>query len=204
MKILLLIVTSLILLSGVANSQARKAYRTQEITWYGIDYSQAYFIDDLAFPDPNRLKDELFLEWNNFVFKEPKKFDIGRSFNKRCVLYSISSIVSRNNEVDIFKRVGNFWFQEEYFNSDSVSRIVNSYELSGEHSGVGLVFIVEKLDKPNRRGIYWVTFFDIETRKILLTEQIIGVSGGAGIRNYWANSFYRALIGAGREMGFVF
>lgn len=42
----------------------------------------------------------------------------------------------------------------------------------------GCVFIVEKLDKPNRRAIYWITFFDIETKRVLLTEPIIGRPAG--------------------------
>ena len=204
MKTLLLLITSLILFVGVANSQANKAYCAQEITWYGLDYSQAYFVDDLAFPDPDKLKDKLFLEWNNFVFKEKKKFDIAQTFNKRDVIYSTSYINSRNKEVDVVKCVGNVWFQQEYLNNDSIQKILYSYKLPENNAGVGLVFIVEMLDKPNRRGIYWVTFFDIETKQILITEQIIGVPGGAGIRNYWANSFYRALDEAGKSMGFVF
>jgi len=204
MKTYWLIIVSLVLFAGTANAQSNKAYCAQEITWFGLDYSQAYFIDDVAFPSPYRLKDELFLEWNNFVFKEPKKFDIKHAFNKRHVSYSTDYISSRNSEVDIDKRVGNYWLQEDYLSIDSIQEIVSSYQLPENNSGVGLVFIVESLDKPNRRGVYWVTFFDIETKEIMLTEQIIGIPGGGGIRNYWANSFYNALIKAGRDMGFVF
>ncbi len=204
MKIYWIIIISIFLFAGTVNSQSNKAYCAQEITWFGLDYSQAYFIDDNAFPNPYKLKDELFLEWNNFVFKEPKKFDIKHAFNKRHVSYSTDYINSRNSDVDINKRVGDFWFQEGYFNTDSIQNIIDSYQFSENSPGVGLVFIVESLDKPNRRGIYWVAFFDIKTKQVLLTEQVIGVPGGAGIRNYWANSFYNALIKAGREMGFVF
>jgi hypothetical protein len=204
MKTYWIIIIFLFSFTGTANSQSNKAFYAQEITWFGLDFSQAYFIDDVAFPNPTRLKDELFLEWNNFVFKEPRKFDIKKAFNKRGVSYSTSYINSRNEEVNINKRVGNFWLQENYFNGDTIQNIVASYNLLKNNSGVGLVFIVESLDKPNKRGIYWVTFFDIETKKVLLTEQIIGIPGGAGLRNYWANSFYSALIKAGRTMGFIF
>jgi len=199
-----LIIASLLLYAGTINSQSNRAYCAQEITWFGIDYSQAYFIDDKAFPDPSKLTDKLFYEWNNFVFKEPKKFNIEKAFNKRNVLYSTSYINNRNTEIDINKRVGNFWFQEGYLNNDSIQEIISSYKLPKHNSGVGLVFIVMSLDKPQRIAEYWVTFFDIESKEILLTRQINGAPGGAGIRNYWANSFYNALVKAEREMGFVY
>ena len=204
MKTYWIIIISLFLFTGTANSQSNKAYCAQEITWFGLDYSQAYFIDDMAFPSPYRLKDELFIEWNNFDFKEPKNFDIKYAFNKRHVSYSTDYINSRNSEADINKRVGDFWFQEGYFNTDSIQKIIHSYQIPENNAGIGLVFIVENLDKPNRRGIYWVTFFDTETKQVLMTEQIIGIPSGGGTRNYWANSFYNALIKSGSAMGFVF
>ncbi|MFK5856085.1 MAG: hypothetical protein QM503_08150 [Bacteroidota bacterium] len=204
MKTLWLTISFIVALSEVSFSQSNKAYCVQEITWFGIDYSQAYFIDDKAFPDPDKLKDVYFLAWNNFVFKEANKYDISRFFNKKEVFFSTSYINSRNKEIDIFNRIGNFWVNQGYLNPDSIQSIISSYHMAENIQGVGLVFIVEKLDKPNRRAIYWVAFFDIETKKVLLTEPIIGRPAGAGTRNYWANSFYSALVKAERTMGFVF
>jgi hypothetical protein len=199
-----LVFISLILFTSNNYSQSNKAYCAQEITWFGLDYSVTFFTDESAFPDPYKLRDKLFYEWNNLVFKEYKKFDIAKSFNKNYVAYSTSFINNRNKRVDIFKNISNNMFYLRHFNSDSIQKIVDNYKLGENNVGVGLVIIVESLNKPEREATYWITFFDIKTKKVLLTEQITGIPSGAGIRNYWANSFYNALIKAEREMGFIF
>jgi len=204
MKKLLLVAISLILFNGTNYSQSNKAYCAQEITWLGLDYSVAYFTDEKAFPDPNTLKNKLFFEWNEFVFTEQKKFDIGRTFNKTYVIYSTSYINSRNKNTDVSSHIGNFGYYQRHFNNDSIQEIISSYSLPDNISGVGLVFIVESLNKPEREAVYWITFFDIKTKEVLLTERFIGKPFGGGTRNYWANSFYSALIKAEREMRFIF
>ncbi len=204
MKSLGLIFITLILFTGTNYSQSNKAYCAQKITWFGLDYSVAYFTDDRAFPDPYKLRDKLFNEWNELVFKEHKKFDIGKTFNKEDVIYSTSYINNCNKNIDIFNHIGNYRFHQRFFSNDSIQEIINTYNTPTNTDGVGLVFIVESLNKPQREAVYWVTFFDIKTKEVLLTERIIGIPSGAGMRNYWANSFYNALINAEREMGFIF
>jgi len=204
MKSLGLIFITLLLFSGTSYSQSSKAYCAQKITWFGLDYSVANFTDDRAFPDPYKLRDKLFNEWNELVFKENKKFDLGKAFNKSEIIYSTSFINNRNKNIDILNQIGNYRFHQRFFSNDSIQKIINTYNTPANTVGVGLVFIVERLNKPQREAVYWVTFFDIKTKKVLLTEQIIGIPSGAGIRNYWANSFYNALVKAEREMGFVF
>jgi len=204
MKKIILFSIALFLFAYPSISQSNKAYYAQEITWFGLDYSQAYFMDNIAFPDPYKLQNKLFLEWNNFIFSEPSKFDIAESFNKTSVLYSTSFINNRNSRADIFDHIVTKWANQIMFNSDTIQEIVSSYNIPTDNTGVGLVFIVESLNKPNRQGVYWVTFFDIETKKVLLSNQIIGTPGGVGLKNYWANSFYNALAKSGRSMGFIF
>lgn len=204
MKIFWIILSSLILFTGTVNSQSNKAYCAQEITWFGLDYSNAYFIDSRAFPDPYKLQNKLFPEWNELVFREEKKFDIAKTFNKKDVNFMPEYINTRNKEADILKLIKDDRYYQRRFNSDTVQMIIDSYLINENISGVGLVFIVESLDKPDLEAIYWITFFDIESKKVLLTEQITGRPSGAGLHNYWANSYYKALRKAERDMGFVF
>ncbi len=204
MKTFWIILSSLILFTGTVNSQSNKAYCVQEITWFGLDYSDALFIDSKAFPDPYRLHRTLIGKWNELVFRENQKFDIAKSFNKRHVNFNVSYINNRNRDADIFKQISDDRFHQRLFNSDSIQNIVDSYLLNEDIDGVGLVFIVESLNKLDHEAIYWVTFFDIVSKKVLLTEQIIGKPSGRGLHNYWANSFYNALNKAERQMGFIF
>jgi len=204
MKTIWLVFISIILCTGSISSQSNKAYCVQGITWFGLDYSVTHFTDEKAFPDPYKLQNKLFNEWNELVFKEHKKFDLGKTFNKSEIIFRTSFINNHNKSIDVSKHIGNYRFQQKHFNNDTIQRIINSYSLPDNSSGVGLVFIVESLNKPAHEAAYWITFFDIKTKKVLLTEQFIGIPSGAGIRNYWANSFYSALIKAKREMGFIF
>jgi hypothetical protein len=80
-----------------------------------------------------------------------------------------------------------------------IQGIVNTYNLREGASGIGLVFIVESLSKPNVKGAYWVTFFDAKTKKVISTERYLGKAGGFGLRNYWAKSYYNVMMEAGKE-----
>lgn len=204
MKTPLFTIILLIAFSNTANSQSNKVFSVREIIWFGLDYSESYFINNKAFPDPYTLKNRLFLDWNNLVFTEKVKYNIAKSFNKRDVIFKTSYINIRNSKVDIFNRIIDNNYHQRLFNPDSIQQIINSYEYVNNMDGIGLVFIVESLNKLNHEAVYWVTFFDIKTKKLLLTEQIIGVPSGAGLHNYWANSYYNALRSAGRDMGFIF
>ncbi len=204
MKPLWLIIILIFVFGGTVNSQSNKAYCVQEITWFGLDYSKAHFIDSRAFPDPYKLQNKLFPEWNELVFREKKKFDIAKSFNKNDVNYSIDYVNQINSRVDIFSQITNDRYRRISFNNDSIQKIIEAYQINENVDGVGLVFIVECLNKPYYEAIYWVTFFDLNTKKVLLTEQIYGKPSGAGLHNYWANSFYDALNKAEHQMGFIF
>ena len=52
---------------------------------------------------------------------------------------------------------------------------------------------MESFNKPKRIGTMWVTFFDIASKTVLLTEKMSGKAGGAGFRNYWARAYYNVM-----------
>ena len=79
-------------------------------------------------------------------------------------------------------------------------RVAEKYD-TGDDSGSGLVFIAESYDKPNGKGAYWVTFFDIGSKKIIKTQRFEGKAKGFGLRNYWANSYYQVMKEAGKTLG---
>jgi hypothetical protein len=62
------------------------------------------------------------------------------------------------------------------------------YTKGNKKEGLGLSFIIESFDKPNARASLWVVFFDIESKKILLSKHCVGKPVGFGIRNYWAGA----------------
>lgn len=206
MKTYLISLIIMLMFIGTLKSQSNKVYSVQEVTWFGIDYSQALFIGKDAFEDTDKLQNELQLSWNSLVFTESRKYDISKSFNKSTVYFNTSYINSRNSNANVIPRITNDWTIQRNFNIDTIQDILTSYNYSESNNKteIGIVFIVQSLNKLNREAIYWITFFDIKTKKGLLTRQVFTTPGGAGIRNYWANSFYKALLIAENKMGFVF
>jgi len=61
---------------------------------------------------------------------------------------------------------------------------VASYKLT-KTSGLGLVFIMDRLVKAQETGCLYVVFFDVSSRKVLLSERVCEKTGGIGFRNYW-------------------
>jgi hypothetical protein len=76
---------------------------------------------------------------------------------------------------------------------EEVSKIISKYDQGDKTEGLGLVFVVESFDKNIPYGAYWVTFFDIKTKKVLFTERCAGTPIGIGLRNYWAGSLKNVL-----------
>ena len=62
-----------------------------------------------------------------------------------------------------------------------------------EGDGLGLVVIAGELNKGTKMGTYYYVFFDCATGDIVSCMPFKGQASGFGLRNYWANSFYRTI-----------
>jgi hypothetical protein len=65
-----------------------------------------------------------------------------------------------------------------------IESIVKGYNFEGK-KGIGLMFIMESMNKSAKQGNMYVTFIDMASRKVLFTERMSGEAGGFGFRNYW-------------------
>ena len=172
-------------------------YNAESITWYGLDYKNAYFITIMDFPDPYALKSK-FSAWNDLINMERDKYNLNRFFNTDVTI-SIDMIEKRNEKIRLKDKITDDDFLSSHLEYNNIQEIVNTYNLEGEDPGIGLVFIVESLSKPNAKGAYWVTFFDIKSKKVISSERYLGKAGGFGLRNYWAKSYYNVMMEAGKD-----
>ncbi|MEZ5198923.1 MAG: hypothetical protein R2764_21855, partial [Bacteroidales bacterium] len=101
--------------------------------------------------------------------------------------------LARNGEVSIYDRVIDDGGKTMHLDDNAVQEMIGSYDMGNNDEGLGIVFIVESFSKKSEMGSFFVTFFDIETKRVLLTERMSGKAGGFGIRNYWAKSYYTVL-----------
>jgi len=88
--------------------------------------------------------------------------------------------------------------EDHSISKDLLDRIVGKYR-DNEHEDLGLVYIVESLNAYDNEMRIWVTFFDIKSRKILLSELFVGKAGGAGFRNFWAKAYYNVMRQSEKE-----
>lgn len=185
MKKLVSLVFITLIVMNLLNAQ--ESYQN-EVTWMGLDFTDAKLFTSAGFSNPEAIKNNFLKSWNDIILNESNKFDIVRYFNIDTLTYDLSVIKERNLLIPVEKLVVDVSPKE--FNEQNVKSIILQYPKA---EGVGLVFIVESFDKPNTTGTFWATFFDRSTLEVISTKRIKGQASGMGIRNYWANSIYRAM-----------
>ncbi len=75
----------------------------------------------------------------------------------------------------------------------TVNDIIANYTGGEKKEGIGVTFIVEYFDKMKQQASYYVTVFDIKTKKVLIKQQVYAKAGGFGLRNYWAKTIFNTL-----------
>lgn len=166
-----------------------EVFNTNQIVWYGLDFSEARLIGSEGFTDPVDIKNRLFDSWNNLFISEPDKYDLKKTFGKANVENDLSLTEERNKAINVKNLVTDNSFT---LAENTIPLILKQYHYD-QKEGVGLVFIIESFNKTKEQGTMYVTFFDIATKKPLLIKKMSGEPGGFGIRNYWAASYYDVL-----------
>jgi hypothetical protein len=75
---------------------------------------------------------------------------------------------------------------------DDIKSHVKAYDLGGK-KGIGLVFIMDGMSKTKKASTMYVTLIDLAKKKVILTEELSGSTGGFGLRNYWLSPVYKVL-----------
>lgn len=177
--------TLLLFFSMLAYSQdPKQIFEGEKLVWFGLDFTKAKFIEVKDVP-PTELKSKYFSEWNNSVMYEHDKFYLESFFRKLNVYYDISIATRRNETVNSANIVS---AEATPITRSAIDEIISDYSGSQRKEGVGIVFIVEYFNKKTETAIAHATFFDIATRKVLLTKAVTGKPGGRGLKNFWAGA----------------
>jgi hypothetical protein len=167
------------------------------ITYIGIDFSKAKLIGDAA-ADAYDIKNHLYSAMNQVVVNEPKKYDLNKALSKTTVtpFIDISEAVNSKSVMDSIKSSDKADFQR--FSAATIDKMIQGYDFKGK-TGIGLVFIMEAMSKPEEKGAIWVTFVNMSTHKVLLTERMLGDAGGFGFRNYWVHTVLDVIEEIGKK-----
>ena len=164
MKNFLLIL--LVLFPALSNAQTFKdVARSNEITWYGIDFSHSKFsgFDD---PDFEKNMPEL-IKKGSFAPLTAKqmKFMIDR-IDKDDIIKKTDSTEKRNDRIISAELLTDKIYS---IDRDSISGIVESYKFHGK--GYGILLIAEFFDQKDKFIQIWGAFVDNETGKLINTHR---------------------------------
>ena len=186
-----LLVTILFLMGSITTSfgqTLKDVFSNSEaqLVYLGIDFSKAKLLDE---GNPNDIRDRLYGSINNLVIDEFKKFDIKGAFNKGYVPNDLSAVTKNNGKANLNEIISMNSADFYRFKESDITPIVRALDLSGK-DGVGLLFVIEAMRKVDKKGTaaIWITFVDMKTKKVLMTERVETKATGIGFRNYWAST----------------
>lgn len=160
-----------------------------QVTWLGVDFSKAKFIGDRerlgSHSDILRLMESI----NQLVINEPEKYNIGKAIGRDRIEKNIEVTLDHNANLDPADLLSNDTRDYVRLRESDIEEIISSYDFSGL-SGIGLMFNIEAFSKLDESASVWVTFIDIGTGKVLITQNLKGKPKGFGLRNYWGGSLY--------------
>jgi hypothetical protein len=158
------------------------------VTWLGWDLTGAIFIGDREKFGSQSDIQRLMKSWNDLMDRERDKFNVAGMMKKKVkVEYKLDVTTNHNAELDISNILSEKSSDHVHLRKDGVEQIVGAYNYEGA-KGIGLMFNIESLNKINNEASLWVTFVNMETGQVLLTERMTASPSGGGLRNFWAGA----------------
>ncbi|POY36542.1 hypothetical protein C3K47_09200 [Solitalea longa] len=162
-----------------------------KLTYLGIDFTETRLIGD---PKTYswELKDKHFGGINEVVVKESGNYTIASAFRRKELVNNLSFVTEHNKLIDAEKIISYDVRDTMRLSRDHIQRIIDSYNF-GNEKGIGLMFVMESMCKTTATGSFYVVLFDMESKKRILTQRMVGDAGGFGFRNYWARTVYEII-----------
>jgi hypothetical protein len=184
-----LFVTCLLALSIASRAQTLKDFFANEAaptTFLGIDFSQARLINDPG-GNPSGMVDKVFPSINDLMIKEAKKYDVGSAFRHKTMDHDFTGVTKDNAAINADAlRSGNTADATRLKEAD-IKALVGHLDMGGK-KGIGILFVVEGMDKTDKKVTAWVAIINMDTHTVLFTERVDGKTGnGFGERNFWAS-----------------
>jgi hypothetical protein len=173
-------------LSAACAAEKNPLLAAGQVVWAGVDYSQVRLIG-LAeeFHDPAVIR---FEEWNKLFLDE--RIPIVEKLTGKQVVAD-ADYLTTNCQVPAGAQLittpgADDTISRTHLTPDKLAALVKGYDLKTK-SGLGLVFIVDRLVKVNTKGegAVYVVAFDLATRDVVFSERVVGRGDGHGFRNYW-------------------
>jgi hypothetical protein len=163
------------------------------ITWLGLDMTGAIFIGDREKWGSQSDIQNTIKSWNDLFYREKEKFNVTAMLKKKTpVEFKLEITQNHNAELDISNILSEKSADHIHLRKDGVEQIAAAYNYDGL-TGIGLMFNVESFNKTNNEGSLWVTFVNMATGEVLLTERMTAAPRGVGVRNYWGGAVFEIM-----------
>ncbi|MBX2796875.1 MAG: hypothetical protein KTR31_04375 [Myxococcales bacterium] len=177
-------------LLGICGADAQAG----EIVWAGLDYGHVQMVGTMDFRDPGEIFPGYLEKWNALLLAEQvDDLEKRLKVDVRTTLDHLQTIHAQADPETQIVRIDSRTTDEHALTPSVVAQHVAQYSIEGE--GLGLVFIADQLNKPEQKGCYWVTFFDLQSKAVRSTEHRCGKARGFGFRNYWFGTVKGVIAG---------
>jgi len=162
------------------NITEKDVFASNEIVFYGYDYSHFKLEEAKRINDKN-IK-QYIPAWIDFLNKHTNEKDLQKRFKKEKVIFNFdytTSLINKINEDDLVTAT------RYTIQPNDIQKIINKYQIK-EKQGIGFVVILESFEKERKRCNAYFTFFDISTKKIIMSDYFgANEADGYGLSNYW-------------------
>lgn len=160
-----------------------------KFTFYGIDFSLARVV---GASESEEEFIEAFKGINELFLSEPEKYvqSLATRMKKEITAVDIDPVLAVIDEIDTEEIKINK--TAELLSEDDLKYALLGLDIKPDN-GLGLLVVCGGLDKGTEYGTFYYVIFDNRDMSILDTWASKGKSGGIGLCNYWARSFYRTI-----------
>ncbi|MGE7776907.1 hypothetical protein [Chitinophaga caseinilytica] len=190
LKNLVLPVIAFALSASAANAQtAKDVFDTEtKLTWIGLDWTKTRLIGDAA-AKADQIVEKNFVEVNQKVVNEYKKFDVAKAFRRSEVSTDIGPVNKRTAKIDPDNLLSDNSDDYQHLKPEDITTLVKGFDFNGK-TGIGIVWFVEGINKTKKEMSAYVTLVDMKTKKVLFTERMVGKMGGKfGVAFGYANMY---------------
>ncbi|MRG46050.1 hypothetical protein GFS24_13055 [Chitinophaga sp. SYP-B3965] len=175
MKQLVMPLLAMVLSVSAVKAQTAKDVfdRSVKITYLGVDFTKTKVIGDAGLKTDD-VVDHKIRSLNQKLVNEPKKFPLAEAFGKREeVSTDIGPVNKRNDKIDPDKLLSDNSDDYQTMKPEDVTSLVSGFDFAGK-TGIGLLFVMEGINKTKREVSVYVTLIDMKSKKVLFTDRVEG------------------------------
>jgi len=166
--------------------------KTTPITFLGIDFSNARYIGRTGTVDTLEMIG-LLNEMNDYILAIRKDYNVADALKKDSVVYNYDLVRSLNKKINPYTLITNNTDLINRLNKDSINNIIKNYPMQEDAAGIGMIYIVDNFFKRGEEVTICLSFFDMQTKQVLIAERMVGIAEGFSFKLHWSRPFYQYL-----------